>query len=403
MVHDETAPATAGAIGGDALAEALAAASRGWPVLPVVAGGKVPLLKNWPRLASIDALKVEVWSKRHSGCNFGLLCGKPSGLIVLDVDPRNGGTATLADLERERGDLPATPEVATGGGGRHLYLRHPGGRIGNRIIGPGLDLKADGGYVVLPGSTHESGCRYRWRSGFEPDDVEVAEPPPWLVNAFLTHAYTCNGSAGRAAAAGGDAAAVLDDPDVRPLVDVAIAGTLPTRHGTRNRCIFDLARRMKSIAPLANLNAADLRPIVLDWFNRALPNVRTKLVSVTLADFATAWQRVERPHGQLLTTAMQAAVDADDPPALPEHYGEAERLAVRFCRSMHRLQGGGSWFLSCRDLAERMKACGTAMNHDDAAKLLRVLVADGILVVEAAGQQRRGGRATTYRYLLPDA
>lgn len=72
-----------------------------------------------------------------------------------------------------------------GGGGRHLYFRHPGGDFVNRAgirpgIRPGIDLRGDGGYVVAPPSIHPSGRPYLWRAGRGPGDVDPPPLPMWL-------------------------------------------------------------------------------------------------------------------------------------------------------------------------------------------------------------------------------
>jgi putative DNA primase/helicase len=103
--------------------------------------------------------------------------------LVLDVDPRNGGNESVERLQAERGTLPQTPVVSTGGGGLHYYyLRDPGvGKFRGKLEGyPGIDVKADGGYVVAPPSVHRSGGQYCWRPG--PDECEVADLPAWLLD-----------------------------------------------------------------------------------------------------------------------------------------------------------------------------------------------------------------------------
>ncbi|RKR91770.1 bifunctional DNA primase/polymerase-like protein [Micromonospora pisi] len=110
--------------------------------------------------------------------------GTASGLVVVDIDPRNGGDTAMRNLI-VAGLLPATAHVVTGSGGRHLYYQHPGtpipcsqGKPGMGL-GPGIDVKADGGYVVLPPSVHPAtGRRYRWIPG-----RQVEEMPPALVQA----------------------------------------------------------------------------------------------------------------------------------------------------------------------------------------------------------------------------
>lgn len=108
--------------------------------------------------------------------------GRESGLLVLDVDGDEGADS-LHELEHRHGELPATVEALTGGGGRHIYFAHPGGTHRNtaRTLGPGLDTRGDGGYVVAPPSPHPSGRRYEWSVDGHPEDVKLASPPAWLL------------------------------------------------------------------------------------------------------------------------------------------------------------------------------------------------------------------------------
>lgn len=98
--------------------------------------------------------------------------GTASGIVVVDIDPRNGGKV-LPDL------MPPTRCVGTGDGGWHLYYRHPGGTLAAELHGhPGIDIKADGGYVVAPPSIHpDTGRPYRWVG----DRAVVEMPPPLLA------------------------------------------------------------------------------------------------------------------------------------------------------------------------------------------------------------------------------
>jgi hypothetical protein len=163
---------------------ALAYAARGWPVLPVEPGGKRPLTPRGVQDATTDPGMIRQWWQQHPGANVAVATGAASGLVVLDVDPRHGGEATLAALEREHGPLPATVGAETGGGGRHVYLAHPGVTVGNSTgrLGPGLDVKADGGYVVAPPSRHASGRPYTWTA--PPETTPLAPPPGWLLAAL---------------------------------------------------------------------------------------------------------------------------------------------------------------------------------------------------------------------------
>lgn len=98
--------------------------------------------------------------------------GIVSGLLVVDIDPRNGGPA-----RPDRELMPPTAAVATGGGGWHLYYQHPGVPTVAELPGhPGVDIKGDGGYVTAPPSVHpDTGRPYRWVTRGVP-----AEMPPAL-------------------------------------------------------------------------------------------------------------------------------------------------------------------------------------------------------------------------------
>ena len=124
--------------------------------------------------ATTDANQIRRWWKKWPDANIGIATG--SGLGVLDVDPRHGGDETIEQIEREHDCLPNGYEVATGGGGRHLYFRVPDGTP-SRKLGTGVDFKAEGGYVVAPPSMHASGSEY---SLLRSDAIEPA--PPWLLS-----------------------------------------------------------------------------------------------------------------------------------------------------------------------------------------------------------------------------
>jgi hypothetical protein len=104
------------------------------------------------------------------------------------VDVKGGGPFTLEGLEAQHGVLPETLVSQTGGGGRHYFFQHPGGHVGN--IGglrPGLDIKADGGQVVVEPSRHPSGGQYTWLDA-GPGEVEIAAAPEWLLEIIREHA-----------------------------------------------------------------------------------------------------------------------------------------------------------------------------------------------------------------------
>lgn len=139
--------------------------------------GKHPRLLHGLLEASSEPAVVVGWWRRWKTANVGLLTGEAAGLLVVDLDGPEG-IDSFEQLQKAHEALPPTRWVNTGGGGRHAYLRHPGGHLGNtaRKLGAGIDTRGDAGYVVAPPSLHVTGRRYEWAN------TERAAPcPGWLV------------------------------------------------------------------------------------------------------------------------------------------------------------------------------------------------------------------------------
>lgn len=117
--------------------------------------------------------------------NIGLATGRPSGVFVVDVDGPEG-EAALKGLQEAHGRLPETLQSSTGRG-RHIFFKSPSrGKISNSAgkLGPKLDVRGDGGYVILPPSHHATGAQYRWVDKNAP----LADAPAWLVEALSKQA-----------------------------------------------------------------------------------------------------------------------------------------------------------------------------------------------------------------------
>lgn len=145
--------------------EALRLVKSGLAVFPLLPRSKVPIQKGGFHGASRDLSTVRGWWTKWPSANIGLPTGAINDLVVLDIDPRNGGEMSLAELVAEGLEIPESIEVITGGGGRHLYFRHSthGFPCHQNLLGkPGLDFKSNGGYVVCPPSIHESGNFYKF-------------------------------------------------------------------------------------------------------------------------------------------------------------------------------------------------------------------------------------------------
>jgi Bifunctional DNA primase/polymerase, N-terminal len=136
--------------------------------------GKHPIPVNGHKAATSDVARIVRWWTETPQANVGI---RPSvGVVVLDVDPRNGGATALVDLLDGR-KLPQTLTAQTGGGGLHIWLRCPPPTWGyRRKLITGVDIKTHDGLVVAPPSRHTSGRRYAWAN-----DLEIAPAPDWLL------------------------------------------------------------------------------------------------------------------------------------------------------------------------------------------------------------------------------
>ena len=174
-------------------------AFRGLAVFPLAPGAKVPPAGSHGHLEASSDLDVARarWAKTPNA-NLGIATGHKSNLWVLDVDVHHGGGGdhhvnvhhggdkTLAALVAEHGRLPPTVEASTPRGGRHLYWRWPvdGPEIRNSAsrVGPGLDVRGEGGAIVAPPSVLADGRRYRWvKNGAR----GFTEAPAWLIKLAL--------------------------------------------------------------------------------------------------------------------------------------------------------------------------------------------------------------------------
>lgn len=131
--------------------------------------GKHPLTEHGLKDATTDPEQIRRWWTRWPDANIAVATGAASGFDVLDIDPRHGGDISLEDLESQHGKLPETAEQITGAGGRHILFRHTPGLKSHNGILPGIDVKADGGYILAAPSNHLSGQRYAWEESSRPE------------------------------------------------------------------------------------------------------------------------------------------------------------------------------------------------------------------------------------------
>jgi hypothetical protein len=148
-------------------------ARAGLPVFPIQPRGKQPLTAHGFHDASTFPKVITAWWKQWPKANVGIRTGEEAGVVVLDVDGPEG-EESLRKLPQE---IPPT-WIASTGKGAHLYFAHPGEKASNSVrkLGPGLDVRGDGGYVVAPPSIHPSGEVYTWLG----ERRTLAPWPEWL-------------------------------------------------------------------------------------------------------------------------------------------------------------------------------------------------------------------------------
>lgn len=153
---------------------------HGLQPLAIKPNDKRPLATGWQQ-AKPEATMEQI--SRHPGANVGIAI--PAGMMVLDVDTKTNGPATLDNFESQHSRLPVTLSATTPSGGRHFWFLLPSGaKVGNSVgIAPGLDIRAAGGYVVAPPSTID-GRAYCWDNWILPGEPPptIAEAPAWLID-----------------------------------------------------------------------------------------------------------------------------------------------------------------------------------------------------------------------------
>src|SRR6266566_7723569 len=162
-VHN--APREAGALSQPpTLTAALSYLKTGWRPIPIVPGGKDPLLTSWKDYQARSPTQTEVtqWFTKWPDANVAVVTGQGSGIVVVDIDSQEGEDA----LRSLCGDVRTLTSLTSRG--RHLPFPHPGNAVRNALkILPGIDVKGDGGYILVQPSIHPSGKPYQWAVGCE--------------------------------------------------------------------------------------------------------------------------------------------------------------------------------------------------------------------------------------------
>lgn len=251
---------------------ALGYAQRGWAVFPChqptpsgcscqrrhcSSPAKHPHTPRGLHDATLDEAQVRRWWGRWPDANVAIRTGAVSGLVVLDIDPDHGGSESLDRLCRRFGPLPDGRVVRTGSGGRHLYFAHPGGTVRNdtgRRLGPGLDVRGDGGYVIAPPSRHTSGRGY----ALEAHGQLLPQIPGWLLELVRPPPLPRRNPVPMNAR--------FSNPDAwtRAAVDGELQRLRSATVGTRNDTLNRIAFRLGQIIGAGRLDEATAERLLVD-------------------------------------------------------------------------------------------------------------------------------------------
>lgn len=140
--------------------------------------------------ATTDSQWIKEWWSLYPDANIGIATGDASHIVVIDIDPDKGGEDAWVALEDRHDEIPPTWTALTGGGGFHFYFRMPAMDVRNSAgaVGPGIDVRGNGGYVIAPPSTHISGAPYRWHPDLHPKLVPLGDLPDWLLARLVSKA-----------------------------------------------------------------------------------------------------------------------------------------------------------------------------------------------------------------------
>lgn len=147
---------------------------KGWSIIPIQKGSKIPAIQTWTQYQKTLPTEDEVknWWTIWKDANIALICGEISGVIVVDIDIKDG------EPDKKGLELPVTLSQKTGSGGSHLIYKWRKGLVGAKVgIRKGIDIRSDNSYIVLPPSIHPNGNSYQWSID---EDEHITEAPKWL-------------------------------------------------------------------------------------------------------------------------------------------------------------------------------------------------------------------------------
>lgn len=316
--------------------------------------------------ATTEIARIERWWSRTPWANVAVATGAGSGIVVLDVDGM-AGEQTLDELQEVHGGLPETARAITGGDGMHYFWVHPGEPVHNTAgaagrLGPGLDFRGDGGYVVAPPSAHLSGQRYEWLAGRGPDEAPLVAMPAWLLER-LREPTVRQRPLASVPSARGDVAGAGWTPYGLHALEQELAELRQTGEGGRNhalnRSAFNLgqlvaggeldeglvAHRLAEAAAAIGLGAGETQATIRSGLTKGSGEPRTAPPRERPAPNGKRHLSVVGAEGPGGTALVPKVVkNEEEPPNFePSEWGNAQRLVHRHGRDIHYVPAWGAW------------------------------------------------------------
>lgn len=366
--------------------------------------GKHPRTQHGYNDATTNPEIIRAWWEKSPQANVAIVTGAISGLVVIDIDPRNGGNQSLDELVAKHGKLPDTVEAITGGGGSHLLFNHPGEGFvvkndsKGKKFGSGIDIKGDGGCIVAPPSLHASRDNYVWELSSQLGEVELAEMPAWLRSRVTEAISVSSVSSDVAASVTSTAPKTLDE---------LFRQTIPSEPGRRNGCILDFARGLKFNLGYEGRPVKELRPLFKQWYEAALRRIGTKSFEVSWFDFRRAWDEAKWPLGiDIAKIAFERAKKKRFPKCVQIYATHPLiQMLISGCCELQRMVGDTVFSLSISQVARLLFGETTdekeLMKYRTTAhRWLTRLTREGILKCVKAGKPGPpGSPASRWRYL----
>lgn len=240
---------------------ALRYAAAGWPVFPCGLD-KRPLVAGGFKSATTDPEQIKKWWTKHPTASIGCPTGQAIGAWVLDVDvpksadDKRNGPEALDKLEAERGNLPDTLKQQTGSGGTHVLFAMPPERpVSNSARAIGLDVRGDGGYIIVAPSGHESGGKYAWVT----PTPSIAAAPDWLLERVAPLASKASLNTLRVQTSYEASSSAFGDKLLQAEVAKVISAPVGTRNDTLNKASFALGK----LVPFGELSRDTIKSALL--------------------------------------------------------------------------------------------------------------------------------------------